>query len=297
MDRPQISAVLIAKNEEALLGRCLDSLKGLDRIVVVDTGSTDKTVEVAKAHGADIVSQGEFAWCDDFAKARNFAQTYALPGGWIFVIDADEYLPEGGVDRLYQAAKAFGDKRAINVNVVAEVGHSRHQQPRLYKNAPDIVWRGRVHNYLSVLGEADSGVEIMSGWSPAHAKDPNRALRMLEIAVKEEPESSRYWYYLGREYGYKNRWKESEMALRNCLAKTKWVPERVDAQFLLARALWYQRKGQDARNECLKAIGLNPDFKEAILFMAEMSFPDTAKIWRKYADLAQSNGVLFRRVA
>jgi glycosyltransferase involved in cell wall biosynthesis len=85
----KISACLIVKDEERHLDRCLSSLQGIvDEIVVVDTGSTDGTLEIAQSHGAVI---GSFDWCDDFSAARNASLDLAT-GDWVLWIDADEAL-------------------------------------------------------------------------------------------------------------------------------------------------------------------------------------------------------------
>ena len=83
----KISVCIIAKNEEKMLQQCLQSVKDIAyEIIVVDTGSTDKTVEIAKNFNAKIY---HFEWQDDFALARNESLKYAN-GDFIFVIDADE---------------------------------------------------------------------------------------------------------------------------------------------------------------------------------------------------------------
>lgn len=84
--RPTVSAVLIVKNEEAVLDGCLASVAWADEVVVYDTGSTDATVEIARRH-TDVVVEGY--WDDDFGGARNRAMAHAT-GEWVFVIDADE---------------------------------------------------------------------------------------------------------------------------------------------------------------------------------------------------------------
>ena len=86
---PRLSICLITKNEEAHLARCLESVRGLhDDLVVVDTGSSDRTVEIARAFGARLF---EFAWQDDFSLARNFCIEQAT-GDWILSLDADESI-------------------------------------------------------------------------------------------------------------------------------------------------------------------------------------------------------------
>ena len=88
----RISACYIVRNEAAKLERSLASLEGaVDEIIVVDTGSSDDTVKIAEAHGAQVF---HFPWQDDFSAARNVSLSKAT-GDWILVVDADEYFPEG----------------------------------------------------------------------------------------------------------------------------------------------------------------------------------------------------------
>lgn len=85
----QLSVCIIAKNEEQNIARCLESLKPYEvEVVVVDTGSTDATKEVAAGYTDNIY---EFVWCDDFAAAKNFAIGKAV-NPYILVLDADEYI-------------------------------------------------------------------------------------------------------------------------------------------------------------------------------------------------------------
>ena len=84
---PTISVCLIVKNEEEFLPQCLESIKDVvDEIIVVDTGSTDRTVEIAKSFGAKVYHH---AWENDFSKHRNQSIGYAS-SDWIFILDADE---------------------------------------------------------------------------------------------------------------------------------------------------------------------------------------------------------------
>ena len=85
----KLSLAMIVKNEESVLGHCLESVQGLvDEIVIVDTGSSDATVEIAEAHGARVFP---FAWVNDFALARNYALDRCT-GDWLLVLDADEAI-------------------------------------------------------------------------------------------------------------------------------------------------------------------------------------------------------------
>ncbi|MDR1840660.1 MAG: glycosyltransferase [Holophagales bacterium] len=84
-----ISLAMIVKNEEGMLAHCLESVKALvDEIIVVDTGSTDKTIDIAREFGARVYP---FKWCDDFSAARNESLKYCK-GDWVLILDADEAI-------------------------------------------------------------------------------------------------------------------------------------------------------------------------------------------------------------
>ena len=100
---PKISLCMIVKNEEANLEACLRPVCGLvDEIVVVDTGSSDRTREIASDLGARVF---DFPWCDDFSAARNESQRYAR-GEWVFWLDADDRVDEANVKKL---ERVFGE--------------------------------------------------------------------------------------------------------------------------------------------------------------------------------------------
>jgi len=85
-----LSLSMIVKNEEPFLAHCLDSVRGLvDEMVILDTGSTDGTLEIARAAGARVFQS---PWRDDFSAARN-ASLEKATGDWILILDADEELP------------------------------------------------------------------------------------------------------------------------------------------------------------------------------------------------------------
>ncbi len=93
----KINLVMIVKNEERSLERCLRTVDNLvDEVILVDTGSTDKTMEIAKEMGAKVYT---FAWVDDFSAARNFALDQS-DADWNLVLDGDEYLRAVTRDKL-----------------------------------------------------------------------------------------------------------------------------------------------------------------------------------------------------
>ncbi len=143
---PRLSVCLIAKNEELFLDGCLQSIRGLaDQLILVDTGSTDRTVEIARNHGAEIHFR---AWDHDFSAARNAALLHAR-GDWILILDADEE-----VSPTYHAAlrALLTRPNAIAYRLpLVDVGREADgvsQVPRLFRNAPQQFYVSRIHEQV-----------------------------------------------------------------------------------------------------------------------------------------------------
>ncbi|MGE5660516.1 MAG: tetratricopeptide repeat protein [Actinomycetota bacterium] len=131
-----LSLCIIVKNEETTLPRCLDSVRDVvDEMVVLDTGSSDRTPEIAREFGARVY---EFEWCNDFSAARNESLKY-VRGKWILVLDADEELTAGIIPHIKQAIKSDSH---ILINLIRqEIGATQSPYSlisRLFRNHPDI---------------------------------------------------------------------------------------------------------------------------------------------------------------
>lgn len=201
----KISAVLIAKNEQKLIGRCIKSLAGVDEIVVLDTGSTDKTIEVAKSLGA-VVKSSEPATPFHFANARNAAHELAA-NDWILAIDADEILRSGMLRKIRaaiddQVAKDPFEKASAFIVTFADRGAVTHKKKIYRKSVWN--WKHRVHEELRPLG-TDAKEAMLESVVMEHLPSPDKAIRhgqnveLLKIQVQEEPEYIRAWKYLGQE--------------------------------------------------------------------------------------------------
>lgn len=258
----RISVVMIVKNEEVLLGRCLESVKEADEIIICDTGSTDRTVEIAKRYTDKVFT--DYKWNDSYCDARNHAKSKAT-GDWILSIDADEFL-EGGFDSVRKAAaQGF---QALDVNMYSEGLRQWHMFPRLFKNVPEVFWTEDIHNIPNVAGEFLCDVAISYGYSPAHLLDPDRSLRMLEKSVRKYPDRPRVRFYLGREYWYRRRFEDCVKMLGSYVMQSKSYSEKADAFLIMARAYWAMRDVDSARDACLQAVALNPTWYEPAEFMA-----------------------------
>ena len=149
-----LTLCMIVKNEEATLSRTLDSVKGVvDEMVVVDTGSGDRTREIARESGARVY---EFEWCDDFAAARNECLKHAQ-GDWILVLDADEVLVPEVVPQIKQAIAS--DRLLLIKLIRQEIGASQSPYSlvsRLFRNRLDIRFSRPYHAMVD-----DSVAEIL----------------------------------------------------------------------------------------------------------------------------------------
>jgi glycosyltransferase involved in cell wall biosynthesis len=196
-----ISLCMIVKNEEQALGRCLKSVREVaDEIIIVDTGSTDRTKEIAAAFGATIY---DFAWIDDFGAARNYAFSKATQEYQMW-LDADDEFEE--VDR--QKLLALKTELDPSVDSVTMNYHLRFdaagkvtsslRRNRLVRRDRGFKWEGPVHEVLIVGGKI-----LAADIAVTHKKDKEHTDRNLRIYRKREASneefSPRDLYYFANE--------------------------------------------------------------------------------------------------
>jgi glycosyltransferase involved in cell wall biosynthesis len=290
----RIGAAMIVKNESSCLDKCLKSLNGIDEIVIVDTGSEDNTLEIARKY-TEKVSAGEYVWKDEFDDARNFAIARSTTD-WILSIDADEILELHGISKLREVAKnASPATWALSCELMAEGGSLSNYSVRFWRNRRGLHFKGVAHELLSRLADNYSGVRITYGTSAAHTIDKGRMLRVLTKAVAKEPANSRYKFYLAREYGYHGQWKVAYEMYQFYMQQATWGPEMAEARLQMARCCVALKDWEKAKENCMKALIINAEFKEALVLMAELSGPNNAAAWRRYAGSATNKDVLFVR--
>jgi tetratricopeptide (TPR) repeat protein len=145
-----LTVALIVKDEEEALPACLESVAPIaDEVIVVDTGSTDRTVAIAREHGARVLS---FPWCDDFSAARN-ASLDAVRTEWALVLDADERLTPEAVDRIRPALEDVSVGAymlpLINVGEDPEGEETSVYLLRLFRARPSIRFSYRIHEQVA----------------------------------------------------------------------------------------------------------------------------------------------------
>ncbi|MDD4781233.1 MAG: hypothetical protein PHT02_11635, partial [Tissierellia bacterium] len=163
------------------------------------------------------------------------------------------------------------------------------------KNNKVIRWKGAIHNYLNTSDAYESDIELYYGYSDAHKLDPDRALRILGKVVINNPKSIREKFYLAREYFYRKDYKTAIKYYEWYLEDAKFWAEIVDCYMMLAYCYNNISNIDKAKEYCLKAIALNTNFKEALLFMASVSGPKNKKRWEEFAKTATNEDLLFVR--
>jgi tetratricopeptide (TPR) repeat protein len=267
---PRLSATLIVRNESSYLDGCLASLHGLaDEIVVVDTGSTDDTRDIARAHGARL---SEFAWCDDFSAARNFAIDQAR-GDWLLYIDADERV-RAPVD-LAALHRLFAEEKTIaaTVRFVARTGYTAYRENRLFRRHPAIRFTGAMHETmvpgLQALLAADPEARIAEsvltidhlGYDGDQSHKLERDLRMLRKQLEQSPERVYLWWHLGKVLHDLGQTDEAEQAWRHGaeLAAARGGVLGEDALCFIALARLQLERGEDAGATVEAGLALRPD--------------------------------------
>jgi glycosyltransferase involved in cell wall biosynthesis len=227
--RPRVSLCMIVKHEEAALGACLASVADLvEEMIVVDTGSTDRTREVAGQGGARVF---DFAWVDDFSAARNQSIRHAT-GEWIFWLDADERVDSANREKLRAVFAALKQEKTAylmqQLSVTDDPYGSRVavDQVRLFRSDPALRWEYRVHEQI-LLSIRRAGHELRrtevvinhAGYE-APGSSERKLERNLALLLQEDgerPDNPITLYHLGQVYQRLGRTAEALAMLRRSL--------------------------------------------------------------------------------
>lgn len=282
---------MIAKDEGEMIEGALKSVRKTDEIVVVDTGSTDSTQKIARKFTSLVFSE---PWTDDFSASRNSAKARAT-GDWVLSLDADHRIISSIAEIKTEIVRA----EEARCNAIALQDQAQRWRTVLWKNLPSIHWMGEAHENLfenqSILNGMRGSLRRECLYSPAHKLDPDRYIRILSKQVALNPDHARNLYYLAREYWYRKDYANAGKLFLRCTQHSKFPAEKADAWLYIAKILWLEKRGSEARDACMKALIVNANFKEALMLMAEMSFPNNAVAWKKFAEQSTNEGALFIR--
>ncbi|MDQ0227979.1 glycosyltransferase [Metabacillus niabensis] len=256
-----ISLCMIVKNEEEVLARCLDTVKDIvDEINIVDTGSTDRTVEIAKQYTDRVFY---FEWIGNFAAARNESFKYATKD-YILYLDADDVLLEADQKKLLELKETL-DPSVDSVSMYYDAGTDeygnvtiRYRRNRLVKREKNFVWKGDCHQYLEVYGKI-----INSDISVTHKKIKHSVGRNLNIYQTKldrgDVFSARDYFYYGNELRENGHYEKAiESYNENIAIKEGWIEDKVYA--CINKADCYRYLG-DFENE-LKSLFQSFEFSK-----------------------------------
>jgi len=268
----RVSLCVIARDESAGLGRCLESAAPVvDEMVVVDTGSLDDTVAVARAHGANVI---EAPWTDDFAAARNVALAHAN-GAWVLTLDADETLAPDAADALVATtAEAATPALRLPIEELDASGDvdTIHFAVRLFRRARAHRWHRPVCERVTVAATEYAALPIRHH---GYADEASRLAKLarnrvlLERAVAATPADAelrqRLAWTLLREGNAHAASAHAEAALR----RTRATSTGLLAIDTLARARLVAGDLAGAINACRTALALRPEWIDPRIVLAE----------------------------
>ena len=275
----KICVYAISKNEEKFVERWVHSMKEADEIFVMDTGSTDNTVEKLKELGVHVKVKEINPW--RFDVARNESLNMVPDDVDICVCtDLDEVFVPGWREKLESIWKKGVTRLRYNynwsldkdekpiVNFYIEKIHSRH----------DYIWTHPVHEVLSYVGAGNEVAVTTDDITVNHYPDQNKSrssyLPLLELSVKENPEDDRNMHYLGREYMYYHKWNECiDTLIKHLnLKSATWKDERCASMRFIARSYIALHRYDEAKMWLDKAIVEAPYLRDPYIEKALLEY-------------------------
>jgi glycosyltransferase involved in cell wall biosynthesis len=286
---------MIVKNEADALPRCLESVeRAVDEVIVVDTGSTDDTVAIARSFGAQVV---HFPWRDDFAAARNAGIERATKD-WILFLDADECLDPADKVKLRlwaQNEQIDGCFMQIN-NYIADGSQLGPigSVLRMFKNRPEHRFEGRIHEQIApsinrhnpnaVYAATDVKIHHYGYMDETVVKKDkiNRNLKLLRQMLEDNPDDPFVLYNIGMEY-----FRVGD--LNNALESFRDAKKHLSPEYNFSHMVFYKEtqclqmlgRYQEANRSCDEGIGFYPDYTDLYLFKG-FGFMQTGQ-WKEAA--------------
>lgn len=278
MKKYKITVYAICKNEEKFIDRWMESIKDADEIVVLDTGSTDNTVEKLKEKGAKVFVKKINPW--RFDVARNESLNLVSRDTDICVcLDLDEIIEEGWRKKLeniwqddttrlrYNYNWKLDENNKPLVNFYIEKIHSRF----------DYEWTHPVHEVLKNINNNEIFIttdSITINHYPDNNKSRSSYLSLLELSVRENPIDDRNMHYLGREYMYYGKWNECiDTLIKHLnLKNATWKDERCASMRFIARSYKNLKRYEESKMWLKKAIEEAPYLRDPYVEMGILMY-------------------------
>jgi len=247
-----LSLAMIVKNEEEVLRRCLNSASSLyNELIIVDTGSTDKTKEIAAEFNAKIY---DFEWIDDFAAARNFSFSKCT-SDYILWLDADDVVKDQDVEKIKKYLESEESYDSLLCRYI--YAHDEKDNPilvlkrnRIVKNDKKIHWVYPIHECVTGFSfSKDSDIEVHHYQTEAgYNRKQGRNLKILKKLVQESDEPRHQWYY-ARELADSGQSKKAITLIKKIVKEKKcWEGDIINAYQKLANLYLESNQTEKAKN-------------------------------------------------
>lgn len=281
----KLSLCMITKNEGKNLAGCLQSLKDtVNEIIIVDTGSTDNTISIAKDYGGKIFY---YEWTNDFAAARNESIKHAT-AEWIVFIDADERIDANNAKKIKEAINDNGvDAYLVSLrNLIFTKGTTSKttqitKSYRLFRNFKGFKFEGRIHEEISTSLSKNNAIDKISDIVINHfgyalekedfRKKQERNLEILKQQIKEEPTNWYALYNIGQAYMLLEKFKEAKINLQKTVA-TQTIPNEHLASIYvnIGECLFHNGEFDNAINYCKESINITTNQTTAYLILSRI---------------------------
>lgn len=274
----KICVYAICKNEEKFVDRWVDSMSEADSIFVLDTGSTDNTVEKLKARNVIVETQEIKPW--RFDKARNLSLEMVPEDFDICVCtDLDEVFVPGWRDELEKLWKPNTDRLQYNYNWSLDENNNPLVNFYIEKihTRKNYIWTHPVHEVLTCTKEIENKIttdDITVNHYPDNNKSRSSYLPLLELSVKEDPDDDRNMHYLGREYMYYKKYNQAiDTLIKHLkLPKATWKDERCASMRFIARSYLALERYDEAEMWLNKAILEAPHLRDPLIEKAYLEY-------------------------
>lgn len=281
MGEYRVCVYAIAKNEEQFVRRWVTSMQEADGIYVLDTGSTDRTVEILKERGVHVVQEKITPWRFDTARNRSLA---LVPPDYDICacIDLDEFFTPGWREEIERAWRAGATRISYRYvwNYLPDGREGTVFWPDKVHARHGYQWRNPVHEILQRMDNVQEVIVPAQNVTLEHHADPTKSrgqyLSLLELSVQEDPHDDRNMHYLGREYYFYQRYEDCIRTLRQHLTmpESRWDAERCASMRYIARSYAALGNRQETKRWLLRAIAEAPYLREPYVELAKQLYFD-----------------------
>ncbi len=291
-----LSVCMIVKNEEKVLNRCLQCVqKFADEIIVVDTGSTDKTIEIAKKYTKNVYF---FDWKDDFSLARNYSVKFATCE-YIMWLDADDVITDKNIAKINQLKnKLIAETYMLKYQIAFDENDNctfEYFRERIVKNCSNAKFVGFVHEVIIPFGRIEYLDVAIEHRKIEAVRDTKRNLKIYKKNINNGVIfNQREQFYYSKELFYNKYYKKTISNLKKFLKmQNKFLPNIIDAYITISDCYFYLNDLKNSKKYLIESMNTSPPnalvcCKLGFIYIQENNYKN-AIFWYKTALNCQKN--------